>query len=113
MNGAAVKTKGVGDVFEKLAEVPDRLERLEQRIDRLLATMPRRMVKVSEAAEHYGVSRRTMWRLVRDGQVRVAKIGKLTRVDITDAPDVAKELRIEELARVGARRILARDKDKG
>ena len=36
VNGAAVKTKGVGDVFEKLAEVPDRLEHVEQMLARLL-----------------------------------------------------------------------------
>lgn len=111
-------TKDMAQVFQELAELPSMVAKLQAgsealtgRIERMLATMPRRLVKIPEAAQHYQVSISTMRRLVREGLIRTVPVGRTVRIDISGSPQL-DDLIVERLARRAASRNMKQQKEK-
>ena len=100
----------MAEVFEAITVLPALVAKLEERehalcdkVQRMLDSMPRRLVKIPEAAAHYAVSISTMRRLVREGLIKVVNVGRTVRIDITGSPEI-DALVAERLARKAARK---------
>ena len=52
---------------------------------------PTRFASYEEAGKRYGVSRWTLWRWARDGHIRIARVGRITRVDCQSVEDFLAE----------------------
>ncbi len=48
------------------------------------AALPPRMLVVKEVAEHCQVSERTVWRWIRDNELKAHRLGRLTRISEKD-----------------------------
>ena len=45
----------------------------------------RRLISINEAADRYGISRQTVYRMVSSNRIRLIKIGRASRLDLQEA----------------------------
>lgn len=99
----------LASILAALAETPARLAALERSLERaaeatkadlavIRAALPPTLVTLSEAAQAFKVSPKTMRRWVKSGEVPTVKIGSTVRVDMSrlhgvDARDVTRMAR--------------------
>jgi excisionase family DNA binding protein len=53
----------------------------------------RLLVTSEEAAEMLGIARSSLWKLIAEGRLRPVKIGRSTRIPVTDLERFVEELR--------------------
>jgi excisionase family DNA binding protein len=60
------------------------------------AEMPRLLLTVEEAAQRIGICRSNMFKLIREGEVRSVKVGRLRRVTPAALEDFVRQLTAKE-----------------
>jgi excisionase family DNA binding protein len=60
------------------------------------AEMPRLLLTVEEAAQQIGICRSNMFKLIRQGEVRSVKVGRLRRVTPAALEDFVRQLTTKE-----------------
>jgi excisionase family DNA binding protein len=60
------------------------------------AEMPRLLLTVEEAARRIGICRSNMFKLIRQGEVRSVKVGRLRRVTPAALEDFVRQLTAKE-----------------
>lgn len=76
-------------VQAQVSPVLSELRRLTAEVEALRRALPTRMLSISEAAEHLGISVATVRRRVRDGSLPSKKLGRSVRIDATALGQVA------------------------
>jgi excisionase family DNA binding protein len=64
-------------------QVANRLRDLEVAVKGMEKRLPAALMPVPVAAQHMGVSERTVWRLARKGDLPVRKLGRRTLIDLS------------------------------